>query len=105
MRVEAAREVQRRKNNAWADRAEAARMWREHLKQERYEKCNNTVDMKDRKLEQFNSWRDRTLVEVPRRELERRTTWLAGAQSCSNLEVDRHHRKVLDGNSSMSRLH
>mmetsp|Transcript_52137 Transcript_52137/g.93472 ORF Transcript_52137/g.93472 Transcript_52137/m.93472 type:complete len:174 (-) Transcript_52137:193-714(-) len=95
------RERFRTRNEIWAARSEAAAQWRKFQAQQKFNRCSSAVELHDRRMNDFDAWKHRVLVEAPRQELERRNEWLGTAQGSSLGEVDRHHKKLSLRNSEL----
>mmetsp|Transcript_12349 Transcript_12349/g.19576 ORF Transcript_12349/g.19576 Transcript_12349/m.19576 type:complete len:182 (+) Transcript_12349:71-616(+) len=83
------------RNELWAGRAQAASHWRGYLGERKLERTSSCSETKQRRMVDFDAWKDRVLVDAPRQELERRNTWLSTAQCDSMALVDNHHRRQM----------
>lgn len=81
-------------NQTWAARAEAAQQFRYHQAQQRYERCTQQCEVKDRQLNDFMGWRQSHLVDASRHELTRRAELKNGLVKDSNDIVAKYQNKA-----------
>jgi len=85
----------RSRNLSWANKAHEARMWRDHLAQQKLQRCGSLVSKRTKQTDDFGTWYNRVLVETPKQLLQKRNETMSQTLTSSNWEVEKYHRATL----------